>query len=93
VEQTRYWIEFGEAEAARNEMPLPTLGVGVTAWTEEDALILIAAAFVRSVSDLPRPKRVIADVDVSTLDSGHIVPGVGDPARRGVWYPRMQPNH
>src|SRR6476469_10043129 len=91
VEQTRYWIEFEKEEFADGTL-LPNLGVGVTAWTEDDALTLIAAAFVRSVGDLPRRTRVISDVDVSSLDPGHVIPGVGDPTRRGVWYPQMQPN-
>jgi len=29
------------------------------------------------------------DVDVRALDGGHVLPNMGDPSVRGVWYPRV----
>jgi hypothetical protein len=37
---------------------------------------------------MPSPLAVIEDVDVRELDQGHVVPNMGDPTVRGVWYPR-----
>ena len=37
---------------------------------------------------VPVPSRVIDDVDVRDLDQRHVVPNMGDPAVRGVWFPR-----
>jgi hypothetical protein len=37
---------------------------------------------------LPPTRRVIEDVDVSTLDAGHVRPNMGVPVWRGVWWPR-----
>lgn len=36
----------------------------------------------------PPIDRVVQDVDVSELESGQVVPNLGDPTRRGVWFPR-----
>jgi hypothetical protein len=37
---------------------------------------------------LPPPSQVVEDVDVSTLDAGHVRPGIDDPTTRGVWFPQ-----
>jgi len=37
---------------------------------------------------LPAPSDVLEDVDVRDLDQGHVVPNMGDPSTRGVWFPR-----
>ena len=36
---------------------------------------------------LPCIRRIIPDVDVSTLDAGHILPDMAPPNRRGIWFP------
>jgi hypothetical protein len=85
----RFWIEF-VADKDELGLPLSSLllpGVGVTAVDEEDALELIRRDLVPD-DDLPPVSRVVTDIDVSTLDPGHVLPGVGDPSRRGVWFPR-----
>jgi hypothetical protein len=59
----RYWFKF-EGEVG--------YGYGVTAWTEEDALNLLR---LRVFAKRPMPRYVVAmDIDVSTLDPGHIRP-------------------
>jgi hypothetical protein len=33
--------------------------------------------------------RVVTDVDISTLDQGHVIPNMNMPLARGVWFPRV----
>ena len=81
----RFWIEFE---------PCPTFGVGfgVTAIDVDDALGLIEhwreELSSRDIEPLPPPTRVVEDVDVSTLDPGHVLNQMNPPIWRGVWYPR-----
>jgi hypothetical protein len=78
----RYWIRF-----KRLDRPDPlNLDCGATAWTCDDALNLIAER-VFSGGQLPEVVDVIEDVDVRTLDEGHVRPNMGDVTERGIWYP------
>jgi hypothetical protein len=81
----RYWFEFRHTIHAPH--PLGTLlGCGVTAFSHEDALQLLRERVF--VGDpLPPIRRCVEDVDVSTLDPGHVLPNTADPTRRGVWFP------
>jgi arginase family enzyme len=82
----RFWLEFAvTVEHRLGSLLLP--GIGVTALDQDDALELIKRDVTRG-EELPAVSRVVADIDVSTLDPGHVLPGVGDPSRRGVWFPR-----
>jgi hypothetical protein len=77
----RYWFEFeGTVRAGLG------LGCGVTAYGEEDARSLLARTVFGDAA-VPRIRRVLTDVDVSTLDAGHVLPNMIDPASRGVWFP------
>lgn len=81
----RYWItfKFEPGSAA----PLGArIGVGVTAWSLEDALTLTRDG-VFSGNEAPAVREVVHDVDVSTLDPGHVLPNMGNPLLRGVWFP------
>ena len=74
---TRYWIEF-DVEHSH--------GYGVTAFTSDDALGLLRE---RVFSDeLPPVARLVEDIDVSSLDAGHVLPNMSPPNRRGVWFPQ-----
>jgi hypothetical protein len=53
-----------------------------------DAEALLAAC-VLAKAGLPPVREVIEDVDVRTLDAGHVLPNMGDPSVRGVWFPRI----
>jgi hypothetical protein len=82
---TRFWFEFeGRADA----LPGARLGCGVTAVSREDAEQRIRGGFERG---LPPVSRVIEDVDVATLDEGHVLPTMGDVSVRGIWFPRGFP--
>ena len=58
-------------------------GFGVTAYSLADALFLLEAEGVL----VQRDTEVVEDVDVSTLDAGHVLPNSGPSCFRGVWYP------
>ena len=59
-------------------------GYGVTAYSIEDAEQLLTRA------GLSRDwVEVIEDVDVSSLDEGHVLPNIGGVTFRGVWYPAL----
>jgi hypothetical protein len=78
----RYWFDFEPGT-----LPAGTaIGCGVTAYTKEDARGLLAETVFRA-SAFPPVRRVVEDVDVSTLDAGHVLPNMLDPVTRGVWFP------
>lgn len=77
----RYWIRLADLPVSAGR-----LGFGVTAWDREDALALLGAKVFAGRS-LPAVETLIEDVDVSTLDAGHVLPNMAPPDRRGVWFP------
>jgi hypothetical protein len=93
----RFWFEFDPSElvtAQDGKWPVPgrfsylSLGCGITAYDYQDALGLLRKWVIRG-EDLPRFSRVIEDIDVSTLDAGHVLPNAGCPVWRGVWFPAL----
>lgn len=82
----RYWFEFDLAVGQPSPMGVRT-GCGVTAFSHEDALALLRERVFNTVS-LPRVRKTIEDVDVSTLDADHVLPNMGTVTTRGVWFPR-----
>ena len=80
----RYWFRFEES----SEPSILNTGCGVTALNEEDARRLVREGVfpifgARAIID------VVSDVDVSTLDQGHVIPNMISPLPRGVWFPRL----
>jgi hypothetical protein len=67
--------------------PVPgRLGIGVTAATLVEAREL--AECVRTTwPGATALEAAIEDVDVSTLDQGHVIPNMRPPVWPGVWYP------
>jgi hypothetical protein len=61
------------------------LGYGVTAYSNEDARSLLATHWLPSAD--AEIVSVTENVDVRTLDQGHVVPSMGSPNTRGVWFP------
>lgn len=81
----RYWITFDFTSEDRPP-PGTLIGCGVTAADLDDALGIVRnRVFQRA--ELPRVTEVREDVDVSTLDAGHVLPNMGVPSTRGVWFP------
>ena len=77
----RFWIEF-------QLLPQQHVGYGVTAIDFADALKLLADTLD---TQLPAPTRVVHDVDVRTLDEGHVLPNMLPPDSRGIWFPMLRP--
>jgi hypothetical protein len=74
---TRFWFDLEDKR-----------GIGVTAYSREDAEYLInnEEGWVgRKVVS------VIENVDIRTLDQEHIIPNMGAPNFRGIWYPNVPP--
>lgn len=69
-----YWV--------RTDHPM-SLGVGVTARSEGDAINLFQSAW-------PADKIVGIQAinDIGELDQKHVVPNMGDWLRRGIWFPQ-----
>ena len=82
----RYWFEFNHASNPEHRAWV-LMGCGVTANDYDDAVNLLKERVFR-VDDAAPIKRVIEDVDVSTLDPGHVLPNMHPPNLRGIWFPR-----
>ena len=83
----RYWICFGDPDNAKVTF-LDEKCCGVTAFDEEDAMLLLRSEVFKN-KPLPPIIDLVPNVDVSTLDSGHVLPNIGDVTRRGVWFPSL----
>jgi hypothetical protein len=72
---TRYWFSTETG-----------FGVGVTAFSLDDAKDLIAnepLVSERKVLD------VLENIDIRDLDQGHVIPNMGPPNIRGIWFPNL----
>lgn len=79
----RYWFRFD----IRYELPVGSkIGVGVTAYNLDDALSIVANKMFNE-KELPPIEEQIENVDLRTLDSNHILPNMGIPNVRGIWFP------
>lgn len=78
----RFWFKF------RNVPPFSNLwlGCGVTGYDYADALQMLARTVFAEHPQV-EVDAVIEDVDIRTLDAGHVLPNMGVPAARGIWFP------
>ena len=79
----RFWI-------AIEPLPYPSglnLGCGVTAETEEEAAAILLER-AAALNDAVSIRSITPDVDVSTLDKGHVVLNIGDIFSKGIWWPK-----
>lgn len=84
----RYWFEF--------EFPAPRLShygyipacgcCGITAFDYDDALKIMRLFILRD-NEEPIFSRTVKNIDVSTIEDMNIIPNLGVPVWRGVWYP------
>lgn len=79
----RYWLRF-EGMEPYNQL---CRGCGVTAYDYNDALSLLSESVFKEMA-MPPVREAIEDVDISTLDQGHVIPNMEAPVWRGVWYPK-----
>ena len=85
AELETYWVTWPGSVENRGLM-----GIGVTAYSREDAFALIAQFGVISPAQLEDADvHVREGVTVADLDQNHVVPGIGPLQFRGVWYPCM----
>ena len=80
----RYWVTFS---SNGNSSPL-NLGCGVTASSQSEAEAMIRDVIFplfgeRELSSIQK------DIDVKTLEADHVLPNIGNPAVRGVWFPAI----
>jgi len=61
-------------------------GVGVSAYSLEDARAMIGAE--ESLRDYVLTE-VIEDIDIQNLDQDHVVPNMGTPSFRAIWFPNI----
>jgi hypothetical protein len=81
----RFWFEFFRSQ----EKPLPMgvqHGCGLSAYNHDDAVELLKQKVFEG-TELPTIENMVEDVDVSTLDNGHVLPNMGDVTIRGIWFP------
>jgi len=83
---TRYWFEF--VSKPGEVSPCGTVsGLGVTAYSYDDAIAIITAKIFTD-NNMPEIKTCIENIDVSTLDKGHVLPNIGPSNFRGIWFPK-----
>ncbi len=82
----RYWLTFDLS--IDDPHPIGVLpGCGVTAYDRDEALRLVRQhVFARH--PFPQLKSLVEDVDVSSLDPGHVRSNMENPVERGIWFPR-----
>jgi hypothetical protein len=81
----RYWVRLG---GPHEGLPTGDLGMGVTAVDAADARSLLRASGLFAGRPFPPIVEIIEHVDVRDLDEGQVLPNIGDPSIRGVWFPR-----
>jgi hypothetical protein len=86
----RFWFEFDISKDDLHRYSSYSglkMGCGVTAFSYEDALVVLRERRFKK-DPLPSIRNVIEEIDVSTLDPDHVLPNIGVPIWRGIWFPR-----
>jgi len=81
----RFWFEF-DIDVAWNYPPGIGYGCGVTAIDLDDAIEIMNRKVFSEIK-MPTIKRIVEDVDIRTLDQGHVTPNMKPPIYRGIWFP------
>lgn len=81
----KYWFTFKNYSIT--ELP-PGLayGCGITAYNYEDAISIIRSKVFLGIQ-LPNKFDFIENVSLEDLDKNHVLPNIGIPTNRGVWFP------
>lgn len=82
---TAFWIRF-DLRLSDNHPVGVLSGVGVTGHDKADALAMVKE-LIFGGGDLPIVLELEEGVDISGLDQKHVVPNMGNPLKRGVWFP------
>ena len=81
----RYWFQFDVASSFGFPAGI-AIGCGVTAYDYEDAIKLLDEKVFNGIKR-PNFSKVIENVDIRSLDQGHVIPNMKAPVFRGVWFP------
>ncbi|MEO6303787.1 MAG: hypothetical protein ABIP51_11515 [Bacteroidia bacterium] len=80
----RFWFKF---DNNTNLVPLGLVcGCGITAFNYDDALNIMKEKIFKE-ENIPEIIIKIENVDICTLDQGHVVPNMYSPNYRGIWFP------
>lgn len=82
---TRYWFEF-KINSTSAFPPGIGIGCGVTAHDYADAIKLLDEKVFTRIKRPPFTK-IIENIDIATLDQGHVIPNMKPPVSRGIWFP------
>lgn len=82
MKMKRYWFTFVRIPKFS---PL-SIGCGVTAADYSDAISILKERVLIACHGM-EVCEVVEDVDINSLDSGHVLPNMGNVACRGVWFP------
>lgn len=80
----RYWFTFVKSASPS----VLNIGCGVTAYDEGDAREMLREK-VFPLYGIREILGVVKDIDVSSLDEGHVKPNIGPSSNRGVWFPYL----
>lgn len=75
-----FWIEFPQDDNF-------VLGIGVTAYSQEDAMNLIKDCGIEKWLEGALETKIIAGVQIGDLDQRNVVPNIGPLQLRGVDFP------
>ena len=78
----RFWFTFKNPP----QLSVLNLGCGVTAYSRDDALGLLQGRSSIPMDSL-QIHEVVENVQIDSLDPGHVLPNMGDVSQRGVWFP------
>lgn len=81
----RFWFEFD----FDNVQDIPSgirMGCGITAFDYDDAIGILKEKVFSGSKSLAF-KKIIENIDINTLDAGHVLPNMKSPTQRGVWFP------
>jgi hypothetical protein len=82
IKLRKFWFEF-----TRIDEPTPlNLGCGVTAYTKDDAEMLVKSKIFAD-HEMPEICNIIDDVEFGQLEQQHVAPNIGNMFIRGVWFP------
>lgn len=82
---TRYWFEFDSSQI-KDFLPGLPIGCGVTAYDYDDAISILRQKVFKG-QEIPELKEKKENIDIRTLNQGHVIPNMRDPTLRGVWFP------
>jgi len=85
TEYIRYWFEF-DIKSFLDCPPGTGIGCGVSAIDYNDALGILQRKIFRG-EKIPPIKSVQENVDIRSLDQGHVIPNMRSPHSRGIWFP------